>query len=112
MIAIQDVDVAEAVHYVRRNALRPVDFTELMHKLNVSRSTLERWFHRYLGHSMMSEIVLLRIKHIQGLLSTTDQPLEEMSYACGFKHVESMSRIFKRHVGLTPGEYRRQKRIR
>jgi LacI family transcriptional regulator len=112
VIAIADADVAEAVHYVRRNALRPVDFAELLRTLNVSRSTLERWFHRHLGHSMMDEIVSIRIKHIQGLLLTTDQPLEEISCLCGYKHVESMSRIFKRNVGLTPGEYRRQKRIR
>jgi LacI family transcriptional regulator len=110
VIAFQDADVAEAVYYVRRNALLAIDFKKVVRTLNTSRSTLERWFHRYLGHSMLDEIVSIRIKHIQGLLITTDHPLEEISFASGFKHVESMCRIFKRHVGLTPGEYRRQNR--
>jgi transcriptional regulator GlxA family with amidase domain len=61
---------------------------------------------------MMDEIVSIRIKHIQGLLLTTDQPLEEICCMCGYKHVESMSRIFKRIVGSTPGEYRRRERLR
>jgi LacI family transcriptional regulator len=111
VIAFLDADVAEAVHYVRRNALQPIDFRELVRSLNLSRSTLDRWFHRYLGHSMTEEIISIRIKHIQGLLLTTDHPLEEISYRCGYKHVESMLRNFKRYVGMTPGEYRRQGRI-
>jgi transcriptional regulator GlxA family with amidase domain len=44
--------------------------------------------------SFMDEIVSIRIKHIQSLLLSTDHPLEEISCRCGFKHVESMSRIF------------------
>ena len=112
VIAIQDSDVAEVVQHVRRNALRPIVLEDFVNVLNLSRSTLERWFHRYLGHSMKDEIVSIRMKHIQGLLLSTDQSLEEIAVSAGYEHVETMSRIFKRSVGLNPGEYRRQRNTR
>jgi len=109
VVAIPDADVAEAVQYVRKHALQPRDFKNIVETLSLSRNTLERWFHRYLGHSMIDEIISIRIKHAQNLLLTTSFPLTEISSKSGFRHVETMSRIFKRRVGMNPGEYRRRK---
>jgi LacI family transcriptional regulator len=111
VLAIGDPDVAAAVQYVRRHALDPLDFKKTVHNLLLSRSTLERWFQHSLGHSMHAEILSIRLKHIQELLRKTTHPLDTIARSCGFSHVETMARIFKRQVGLTPGEYRRRGKI-
>ena len=76
----------------------------------MSRSTVQRWFEKYLGHSPAVEIVRVQVQHIQESLRTTSMTLEEIAHSTGFTHVESMQRTFKRTVGLTPGQYRKQVR--
>jgi LacI family transcriptional regulator len=108
VLAIDDPDAAAAIQYVRRHALEHPAYNKILHELELSRSTLERWFQRYLGHSVSAEIFSIRIKHLQELLRKTPHSLETIARLCGFSHVETMSRLFKREVGVTPGKYRRQ----
>jgi LacI family transcriptional regulator len=111
VLAVAEAEAASAIQYVRRHALEPCDFPKILRGLNISRSTLERWFQRHLGHSANDEILSIRLKHIQELLLTTTLPLETIARRSGLFHVETMSRIFKRSVGVTPGEYRRRGKI-
>ena len=40
----------------------------------------------------------------------TDNTVSEISYALGFQYPQHLSRLFKKRVGCTPNEYRRQNR--
>ncbi|MBN2578925.1 MAG: XylR family transcriptional regulator [Pirellulales bacterium] len=108
VLAVGDPDASAAIRHVRQQALQRPSYAAILADLQLSRSTLERWFHQYLGHSVSDEIRSIRVKHLQQLLLSTTHPLETIAQLCGFPHVETMSRLFKRHVGMTPGEYRRQ----
>ena len=46
------------------------------------------------------------------LLRETDLSLEKIAIQCGFRHVEYMTVVFKRDLGQTPSDYRRQRRLR
>ncbi|MBN2578922.1 MAG: XylR family transcriptional regulator [Pirellulales bacterium] len=110
VLAFEAPEAAAAVQYVRRHALEPLDFSKIVRDLRLSRSTLERWFQQHLGHSVNTEILSIRLKHIQELLLTTSYSLAAIARRCGFMHVETMSRVFKREVGVTPGKYRRREK--
>jgi transcriptional regulator GlxA family with amidase domain len=97
---------------VRRHAFEPLSTAKILQDLKISRNTLQNWFSEHLGHSVRTEILITRIKRIQELLLTTDESLESIAHQCGFSHVVSMFRVFKKHVGLTPGEYRRREKVR
>ena len=111
VLAIQIPEVAEAIRYVRRHAFEPLTAVKMVRDLNISRATLQNWFLTHLGHSVKTEITLTRVKHIQDLLLNTDESIETIARRSGFLHVVSMFRVFKKHVGLTPGEYRRQEKV-
>jgi LacI family transcriptional regulator len=109
VLAIADREVAEAVLFVRKHACDPgIGIDEMLGKLCCSRSTLDRWFHKWLGRSPNEEMTRVRLNRIHDLLATTRLPLEEIAQRCGFQHVESMCRMVKRMTGQTPGEYRHQ----
>jgi LacI family transcriptional regulator len=108
VLAIENGDAAEAIRFVRQRACDGISIEEVMGRVSVSRSTLERWFDRYLGRSPTVEITRIQVQRVQELLRTTNLTLEEIAQATGFAHVESMQRIFKRMVGLTPGRYRKR----
>ena len=58
----------------------------------------------------MDEVLRLRINRAAELLATTDLKIERIARQCGFEHVESLSRIFRRQRGMPPGQYRLQLR--
>ncbi len=68
---------------------------------------LERLFRKYLRHSPQQEIRLTQLKRVKELLVETDLPLAEIAGSTGFRHSEYLSVVFKRELGMTPGEYRR-----
>ena len=111
VLAIPDPKITSAIQYIREHALEKLPIAKILRDLDISRGTLENWFSRYLGHSVTADILLIRIKRVQELLLSTDQSLETISHLCGFMHVESMFRAFKRLVKMSPGEYRRRERL-
>lgn len=108
VLAIDNRDAAEAIRFVREHACEGISIDDMTQHASVSRSTLERWFEKYLGRSPTLEILRVQVQRVQELLRTTNLTLSEIARLAGFTHVESMQRIFKRTVGQTPGQYRRQ----
>jgi LacI family transcriptional regulator len=108
VLAITNREIAEAVRYVRENAFREYKVADLATQINISRSTLERWFQMGLGRSPSEEITRVRLLKIEELLRTTNFTLEKIAELAGFSHLESMSRLFKKTNGLSPGQYRNQ----
>ncbi len=110
VLAIANEDAAEAIRFVREHACDGLSVEQITARMSISRSTLERWFEKYLGRSPTAEILRVQVQHVQELLRTTTFTLEEIAQRTGFTHVESMQRVFKRTAGYSPGSYRKQSR--
>jgi LacI family transcriptional regulator len=111
VLAIHDRDVVEAVRCVRDRACQGFTVEDLVEHTAVSRSTLDRWFARYLGHSVSDEITRVRIERIKELLATTNLVVEEVSRLAGFSHPETMYRLFKESCAQTPSDFRRARQV-
>jgi len=59
------------------------------------------------GERMHAYLVRLRVAHACRLLMDTNVPIKEAAYASGFRGSGGLARAFHRHVGVSPGEYRR-----
>ncbi len=51
-----------------------------------------------------------RVERARELLELTDRSVLEIALACGFSHGQHLARLFGQHLGMTPTEYRRQRR--
>lgn len=111
VLAIPDRDVVEAVRCVRDRACQGFTVENLVDHTAVSRSTLDRWFSRYLGHSVSDEITRVRIERVKELLATTNLVVEDLSRLAGFSHPETMYRLFKESCEQTPSEFRRARQL-
>jgi transcriptional regulator GlxA family with amidase domain len=69
--------------------------------------TLKRRFKSATGLSLIEYVQRSRVEEAKRLLETTDQPSDEISAAVGYQEPGFFRRLFKRHTGMTPGEYRR-----
>jgi LacI family transcriptional regulator len=48
---------------------------------------------------------------VRHLLDTTSMPIPDIAESCGFKYVEHMIPVFKKHHGSTPSRYRTNARL-
>lgn len=108
VVAIEDREIAGALHYIREHACKGLSVDEVVRNNAISRSTLERQLRKYLGRSPQEEIRYVQIKRASELLITTELSTEKVAGLCGFEHPEYFYVVFKRIMQLTPREYRQQ----
>jgi LacI family transcriptional regulator len=108
VLAVDDPAIASALHFIREHACEKISVDDVLMKVRMSRSTLERGFRRFLGHSPQEEIRRVRLKRVQQLLRETDWTLPRIANLAGFEHTEYMMVQFKRTIGQTPSQWRRQ----
>ncbi|HJN13470.1 MAG TPA: DNA-binding transcriptional regulator [Pirellulaceae bacterium] len=110
VVAIDDRDIAAALHYIREHACQGLSVAEVVKHNPVSRSTLERQVRKYLGRTPQEEIRSVQIKRARELLLTTDLSAERIATLCGFEHPEYFLVVFKRLTEMTTTEFRKQAR--
>jgi transcriptional regulator GlxA family with amidase domain len=69
--------------------------------------TLKRRFKAATGLTLIDYIQNHRIEEAKRLLETTNQPIDDICVDVGYENPGFFRRLFKRRVGLTPGQYRR-----
>jgi LacI family transcriptional regulator len=108
ILAIDDADLAKAIHYIRRNAFEGITVEDVLEELPLSRRALEHRFRRRLGRTPKAEIQRLRLERAKSLLASTDLPLARISDRLGFHQPAYLSAVFKKATGLTPAAYRKR----
>jgi transcriptional regulator GlxA family with amidase domain len=73
--------------------------------------TFKRRFKAATGLTPIAYVQRIRVERAKRLLETTDEPVEEISWAVGYEDPTSFRRLFKRVTGLPPGAYRRRFQI-
>lgn len=105
-LAITDPDLARAVAYIRAHAATPIQVSDILREVAVSRSWLERRFQEVLGRSPAEEIRRVRIERTKRLLADTDLSIPRIASSSGFNSREYLAHAFKQATGLTPREFR------
>jgi LacI family transcriptional regulator len=106
LLATVDTQVAEALHIIREHACEGLMAGEVIGRLPVSRSVLQRRFRRETGRSIQEEIIQVRLNAARKLLAETDISLMDIAEQSGFRHQEYMGAVFRSRLGKTPTQYR------
>ena len=106
LVACADPQVQQALRFIRDHAHEGIDVRAVLKAVPMARRSLERRFHDLLGRSPADEIRRVKINKVRELLDTTNLSIPEIAEACGYKYVEHMIPVFKKHHGNTPSRYR------
>lgn len=106
VVAVEDEVLAEALRFIRRKADSGITVADVLSSCEVSRSTLDRKMREFLGRTAQQEILRVRLQRVCRLLSQHELPIETIALECGYEHPEYLHVVFKREMGMTPGEYR------
>jgi AraC family transcriptional regulator len=98
--------LSRAEEYLRSNFLEALTLDEVAAEVGVHPTHLARVFRRAFGLSTGEYLRGLRVEHAARLLAHEDLPLAQISQSSGFSDQAHFTRVFKRHLGVTPGAYR------
>jgi LacI family transcriptional regulator len=108
IFAIDDPVVADALRYIRNEACNDIGVEDVVARTPVCRSLLERRFRQALDRSIHREILRVRLEKACGLLRSTEYGLEPIAEYTGFKSAVYLSQVFRRELGVAPGQWRQQ----
>jgi AraC family transcriptional regulator len=93
--------------YVAAHLTSSIGLRELAALCGCSPGHLNRAFRAAVGMPIYHFVIQQRLEHARGLLRNDSMPLAEVAMSCGFSNQAHFSTAFRRHVGVTPREFRR-----
>jgi len=102
--------IQRAITYINTHLAELDGPRDVADSVEVSYSTLRKQFRQEVGVTLGRYITQARVDRARRLLVETDMAVYVVCTQVGFSSDSLGIRIFKRHTGMTMGEYRREYR--
>lgn len=107
VIRTDDEDIAQAIRYLRQNALTGLRVADIVERLNISAKTLQRGIRRTLGRTAEQELIRIRMTAARERLEDSRRSVAEVASLCGFSSTKYFVNAFRHYYQTTPNAYRR-----
>lgn len=97
--------------YIHAHYAEPLTLEFLSQSFFISSFYLSHQFKAITGFTLTDYIQMTRVRNIQSLLINTDIPVTDAALSCGFTSFSQFNRVFRKHIGMPPSQYRKQNRI-
>lgn len=104
--------VDKALDYIHTNYTTCIELSDVCNIAGINRTKLNQEFKNRTGTTVIKYLNNYRISIAKQSLIHTDLKLEELSDALGYRYSSYFITQFTKLVGMTPGEYREQNRIK
>ena len=104
----KDPLVAKVASYFWDHLNEEITLESVLKRFSVNKNTLNDAFNNELSMSCMAYLEYLRVSRAKKALQFGDESVSEISQICGYDDTGYFSKVFKKHTGQTPSEYRKQ----
>lgn len=104
----EDIRIGRVIDYVEAHFGAPLTVGELSQVAGLSTSLFARTFKATTGWTVWSYVTARRAERALEMLTTTDMPIAEIAYGCGFASQAHLGTVFRARIGTTPGRVRRE----
>lgn len=96
--------------HINRNLREPdkLSLNTIAEQFNMSTNKLGAYFRQETGHSVKQFINASRMTVVGERISKSERSFSEIAYEFGFVDESHLNKMFKKHFGKTPTEYRRE----
>jgi transcriptional regulator GlxA family with amidase domain len=105
-----DKQILAAQAFIGKNYSRQMNVDGLADRVGMSPRNFKRRFGSATGDSPLAYLQRYRVEAAKRLLESTSLGVAEICYRVGYENLGFFRRIFKRHVGINPFEYRQRVR--
>ena len=103
-----DYIIDSIINYIQEHYFEDIYVELLAEKLNLTSNYISAYFKDKVGINLNEYINNFRIRKSIVLLETTSEKVKDISEKVGFSNVNTFIRVFKKHIGTTPVDYKRQ----
>ncbi|MBP3308565.1 MAG: helix-turn-helix domain-containing protein [Clostridia bacterium] len=100
--------VRRVILAVESDLSRELSTATLSDSQGISAGYLSAVFKRETGVTLTEFIRMRRMEYAQYLLDSTSLQIQTVALHCGILDLQYFSKLFKRHTGMTPSEYRQR----
>ena len=102
------VTIENAKEYILEHFSADISLHQLAQHCNVSPFHFSRIFKSIMNVSPHQYLTDIRLNHARILLGTTDQPVTDIAFACGYNSIEHFATAYRRKFNTNPTRYRRE----
>jgi LacI family transcriptional regulator len=106
--SIADPCVTEAMKFIREKACEGISVEDVLARVMISRSVLQKRFRTVLGRTIHDAIAGVRFRRVKQLLAQTELPYETVASRAGFSSRAYLSTVFRKETGTTLAAFRRK----
>jgi len=99
--------IAAAIDYVDNNYTEKISVAKLADVCHMSETHFRRVFLQSMNFSPLAYVNRIRVEVACRLLHTTNAPIGDIAIKSGFITITALNRNFKKTVGMTPTEWRK-----
>lgn len=99
--------VEKGIAYLKKHYSRNITLEELCAALGVSKSYFCYLFKKETGQNIWTYLTAVRLERAKELLRTTNEKTYAIAYQVGYDNPSYFSKLFKKQIGVTPNDYRR-----
>lgn len=103
--------ISAALSFIAVNSHRRIGQGDVARALSVETRTLQNRFRKVLNQSIAATIRRVRMDRAKRELVQSNRPLKSIARDAGFGSAMRMYDLFKRELGMTPTQFRKQRRL-
>lgn len=107
-LAVKDHSIATLLNGIEKDPTAFLTVAKAASYVALSESHFSRLFKQETGVSFISYVTGRRLERAKLMLTHTDKTVARIASELDFHPINYFSRTFKRHLGITPSEYRRK----
>ena len=110
-LAVDDELVAAALAFISANSHRRIGQDDVARAVATEARSLQRRFRKVLDRPIAAEVRRLRIERAKRELIQSNRSMQEIAHDVGFGEAMRMYEVFRRELGVTPTQFRKQHRV-
>lgn len=102
--------IKQMMQYIQAHYSAPLTVKKIAASASISESECLRCFHNTIHITPIQYVKQFRVHKAAELLLSTEEKIIHICFQCGFQEMSYFSKVFRTIYGVTPSEYRHQKK--
>lgn len=102
--------VQQASKWFAEHMAEPINMLSAANFVSMSERNFQRQFKRETGWTPHEFLLHIRLEAVRQQLAETDLPVDKIARRCGFMSGEHVAKLFRKHMSMSPCEYRKIER--
>lgn len=99
--------IIETIEYLNDNFKEKISLDIISSDVGISKYYLHRLFREINGNTPLEYLKNIRLEKAKNKLQYSKDSILEIAFKCGFDNTAYFSNVFKKHIGLSPTQFRK-----